>query len=45
MAPATLGTFLRSFSFGQVRQLDRDAARCASCKSCSLGCVALAATA
>jgi hypothetical protein len=23
MAPSTLGTFLRSFSFGQVRQLDR----------------------
>jgi hypothetical protein len=23
MAPSTLGTFLRSFTFGQVRQLDR----------------------
>ena len=23
MAPSTLGTFLRSFSFGHVRQLDR----------------------
>jgi hypothetical protein len=23
MAPSTLGTFLRAFTFGQVRQLDR----------------------
>jgi hypothetical protein len=23
MAPSTLGTFLRSFTFGHVRQLDR----------------------
>jgi hypothetical protein len=23
MAPSTLGTFLRSFTFGHIRQLDR----------------------
>jgi hypothetical protein len=28
MAPSTLGTFLRSFSFGHVRQLDRVLVRC-----------------
>jgi hypothetical protein len=25
MAPSTLGTFLRSFTFGHIRQLDRAA--------------------
>jgi len=28
MAPSTLGTFLRSFTFGHVRQLDRVLAEC-----------------
>ena len=28
MAPSTLGTFLRAFTFGHVRQLDRVLGRC-----------------
>jgi len=28
MAPSTLGTFLRSFTFGHVRQLDRLSESC-----------------
>jgi hypothetical protein len=28
MAPSTLGTFLRAFSFGHVRQLDKLSERC-----------------